>query len=176
MAWTDARAIAGPSEDANHGCVVQEVTAGAILGPCSVSRHWEAVSPGAGRGRLGVQMPRARPGAGGRAPRQGALAAYGVYTLPWEAGACLLAWLPILARWPLWSWMLLQLSRVPRLAAAWLAMSGVLGFEWAEGWGLEMYGPPRGGHEWLDQGKVWSMSATVRTCLSTCILSSGTRF
>ena len=70
-------------------------------------------------------MPRARAGARGRAPWQGALAAYAVYHLPWEAGACLLAWLPILARWPLWSWMLLQLSRVPRSATARFAGSGL---------------------------------------------------
>ncbi len=43
-----------------------------------------------------------------------AVGAYAIRALPFEAGACLLAWLPILGRWPLWSWLLLQLSRVPR--------------------------------------------------------------
>ncbi len=43
-----------------------------------------------------------------------AVGAYATRALPFEAGACLLAWLPILGRWPLWSWLLLQLSRVPR--------------------------------------------------------------
>ncbi|KAK9831975.1 hypothetical protein WJX81_004730 [Elliptochloris bilobata] len=65
--------------------------------------------------RLGAHMPQARASVGSRALWQGAAAAYAARQLPFEAGACLLMWLPILAHWPLWSWMLLQLSRVPRI-------------------------------------------------------------
>lgn len=68
------------------------------------------------RGRLVGCGPQARPGLGGLGMMQGAAAAYAGSSLPFELGACLLVWLPIMGHWPLWSWMLLQLTRVPRCA------------------------------------------------------------
>ena len=39
-------------------------------------------------------------------------------SLPFDLAACLAMWIPILLHWPLWSWWLLQVTRLPRSGPA----------------------------------------------------------